>query len=219
MEDWRKYAAEAYGTFVLVGVGTMGIIAVTAGGGGDAGVALAFGLGLTAALFTVGRISGGHFNPAVSLAMFFDKRMRAGGLAGYWVSQLAGATAASLVVASVLGRDAAAATVTALNTDLVSMAGGVGVEAVLTAIFVLTIMVVARSDSAMKFFVIGLALVAVALAGGTITGGSFNPARSFGPALVAGEWADFGVYVAGPLLGALAAAGLYRGLVAGADGA
>ena len=70
MENWQKYAAEAYGTFVLVGVGTGTILA----GGDLMAVSFAFGLALVAGLYTVGRISGGHFNPAVSLGAFLDQR-------------------------------------------------------------------------------------------------------------------------------------------------
>jgi aquaporin Z len=198
---------------VLVGLGTAAIIAATAGAGDAIGVSLAFGLALLVGLFTVGHISGGHFNPAVSLALYLDRRLALGGMAGYWVSQAAGAVLASLTL-SCVGRDAVAATVNVVNEAAVSTAGGYVTEAILTAVFVLVILVVTRAASSATFFVIALALTSVHLAGIPLTGASVNPARSLAPALVAGEWANFGVYVVGPLVGAVVAFVLFRGLVA-----
>lgn len=214
MGSWRKYAAEAYGTFVLVGLGTAAIIAAAAGAGDAIGISLAFGLALLVGLFTVGHISGGHFNPAVSLAMYLDRRLALGDMVAYWVSQAAGAILASLTLAWIIGSDAVAATVNVVNEAAVSTTGGYVTEAILTAVFVLVILVVTRAASSATFFVIGLALTVVHLAGIPLTGASVNPARSLAPALVAGEWANFGVYVVGPLVGAVVAFVLFRGLVA-----
>jgi aquaporin Z len=214
MEDWRKYAAEAYGTFVLVGLGTAAIIAAAAGAGDAIGISLAFGLALLVGLFTVGHISGGHFNPAVSLAMYLDRRLTLGDMAAYWVSQAAGAVLASLTLAWIISNDAVGLTVNVVNEAAVSTAGGYVTEAILTAVFVLVILVVTRAASTSTFFVIALALTAVHLAGIPLTGASVNPARSLAPAMVTGEWANFGVYVVGPLVGALVAFVLFRAMVA-----
>jgi aquaporin Z len=214
MGSLRKYAAEAYGTFVLVGLGTAAIIAAVAGAGDAIGISLAFGLALLVGLFTVGHISGGHFNPAVSLAMYLDRRLALGDMVAYWVSQAVGAVLASLTLAWIIGKDAVATTVSVVNEAAVSTAGGYVTEAILTTVFVLVILVVTRAASSATFFVIALALTSVHLAGIPLTGASVNPARSLAPALVAGEWANFGVYVVGPLVGAVVAFVLYRGLVA-----
>jgi aquaporin Z len=214
MGSLRKYAAEAYGTFVLVGLGTAAIIAAVAGAGDAIGISLAFGLALLVGLFTVGHISGGHFNPAVSLAMYLDRRLALGDMVAYWVSQAVGAVLASLTLAWIIGKDAVATTVSVVNEAAVSTAGGYVTEAILTTVFVLVILVVTRAASSATFFVIALALTSVHLAGIPLTGASVNPARSLAPALVAGEWANFGVYVVGPLVGAVVAFVLFRGMVA-----
>ena len=219
MGNWQKYAAEAYGTFVLVGIGTGAILAAAVTGGGVVEISFAFGLALVAALYTVGSVSGGHFNPAVSLGMFLDKRISVTDLVGYWVSQLAGATLASLALAFIISKTAVASTVTALNSTYVDTFGGVVGEAILTAIFVMAILVMSKSTSYSKFLGIGFTLTAVHLIGLGFTGASVNPARSFGPALVGGHWVDYQVYVVGPLVGAVVAWVLYRVIVTGATAA
>src|ERR671930_2095249 len=98
MRAWQKYAAELLGTFVLVFVGSLAILA--SGGDSAARVAIAFGFGiaLLAGLYAFGEVSGGHFNPIVSLAMFLDRRLSALDTIWYWIAQFAGAIAASLVI-------------------------------------------------------------------------------------------------------------------------
>lgn len=214
MPMWQKYAAEIYGTFVLVLFGTGAILATE---GDPVGIAFGFGLALLAALYTVGRISGGHFNPAVTLGAFLDRRIDISGLLGYWVSQLAGAVLASLALALVTSKEIVAGTVTALDPGVEDFGGFVW-EALLTAVFVMTILVVtrrSRRNRRIRFLGIGLTLAAVHLAGLGITGASVNPARSFGPALVGGEWADIWVYIVAPLAGAIVAYVLYKVIVRG----
>lgn len=210
---WQKYAAEIYGTFVLVLFGTGAILAT---GGDPVGIAFGFGLALLAALYTVGRVSGGHFNPAVTLGAFLDKRIDLAGLLGYWVSQLAGAVLASLALALVTSKDIVAGTVTALNPGVEDFGGFVW-EALLTTVFVMTILVVARRNRnrRIRFLGIALTLAAVHFAGVGISGASVNPARSFGPALVGSEWADIWIYIVGPLAGAILAFVLYKVIVRG----
>lgn len=215
MGNWQKYAAEAYGTFVLVGIGTGAILAAAVTGGGVVEISFGFGLALVAALYTVGGVSGGHFNPAVSLGMFLDKRISAVDMVGYWVAQLAGAVLASLALAFIISKTAVASTITALNSTYVDDLGGLVGEAILTAIFVMAILVMSRSTSYARYLGIGLTLTAVHLVGLGFTGASVNPARSFAPALVGGEWGDFWIYLAGPLVGAVAAWVLYRVVVTG----
>src|SRR5262245_3623885 len=97
--SWRPYAAEFLGTFVLVLVGTVAVV-----GANRANVSLlvavpfAFGLALLAGLYTFADVSGGHFNPAVSLAMFLDRRLELNDLVAYWIAQFLGAIAASVLL-------------------------------------------------------------------------------------------------------------------------
>jgi aquaporin Z len=216
VKDWQMYAAEAYGTFVLVGVGTGAILAASLSGGAIVvHVSLAFGLALLAGLYTVGRISGGHFNPAVSLAMYLDKRMSMTDMLFYWASQVVGAVIASLALAGIISQDAIAGTITRVNETYVSSFGGFLGEAILTAVFVLVILVVAKGGSSTAYLAIALTLTAVHLIGVAFTGASVNPARSFAPALVSGEWGDIWIYLAGPAVGAVIAWVLYKVMVTG----
>lgn len=212
MKDWQKYAAEAYGTFVLVGIGTGAILA---SGGDLVAISFGFGLALIAGLFTVGRVSGGHFNPAVSLGMYLDKRISMTDMLFYWVSQVVGAVLASLLLAYVISKEAVATTITQFPEPTIDAFGAFLGEAVFTAIFVMAILVLARAGTNMAFLGIGLTLTAVHLIGVPFTGASVNPARSFAPALVGGEWGDIWVYLAGPAVGAVLAWVLYKVIVTG----
>ena len=110
MDTWQKYAAELLGTFVLVFGGTVAMLAAAGTGLELVAVALAFGLALLAGLYAFGEVSGGHFNPAVSLAMFLGGRLPRGELVKYWAAQFAGGILASLLLLIATSRDAVAAT-------------------------------------------------------------------------------------------------------------
>ena len=115
MGKMQKYLAEALGTFTLVGVGSFAIVSrrpFPAQGAGIVSIALGFGLALLAGLYAFGEVSGGHFNPAVSLAMFLDRRLPMDDLIGYWIAQFLGAIAASLVVLIAYDDNTVAATTT-----------------------------------------------------------------------------------------------------------
>jgi aquaporin Z len=212
VKNWQKYAAEVYGTFVLVLFGTGAILAT---GGDPVGIALGFGLALVAGLYTVGRVSGGHFNPAVSLAAFLDRRMDLNDMLAYWVFQLVGAVLASLTLAFVTSKEFVAITINAMNSEVDAFAGFVW-EGLLTAVFVMAILVLTKGrGTRARLLGIGLTLTAVHLAGLGISGASVNPARSFGPALVSGEWTDIWVYIAGPVAGAILAWVLYKVIITG----
>lgn len=216
MKAWQKYAAEALGTFILVGIGTGAILAVQfAQEPGLVAVSLAFGLALIAALYTVGPVSGGHFNPAVSLAAFLDRRIGLMDMLWYWVAQVAGALVASLAFLWVLDSDAVASTYTQINRAAVDEAGGFLAEAVFTMIFVMAILVLAKSRAHVKYLGMGLTLSAVHLVGLVFTGASVNPARTFAPALVGNTWDGFWLFMVGPMLGAVLAWVLYRAVVLG----
>jgi aquaporin Z len=236
MKTWQKYAAEFYGTFVLVGVGMGAILGVGAlfgnlvtglalqdiGALQNAGaegkivtVALAFGIGLMMALYTVGRISGGHFNPAVSLAMFLDRKISLQDMFAYWVAQVGGALLASLAYWWIISRDAVGAAYTHLNTQYVDEFGGFVGEAILTAVFVFAILVLSKSQAHTKYIGMGFALAGVHFVGIAFTGAGVNPARSFAPALVGGEWGAFWLYLAGPAVGAVIGWALYKVIMEG----
>jgi len=203
VDRYRTLVAELLGTFTLVFVGSLSILAATSLQAPlQVGVAFGFGLALLAGLYAFGEISGGHFNPAVSLSMFLSRRLSAQEMLQYWVAQLAGAVLASLSVWVAFTRDDVASTATATGASTAWEA--LWLEILLTAVFVAVILQSTRSERVRgsALVAIPLTLVAAHLAAIPFSGSSLNPARSFGPALVGGEWSDFWIYVVGPLVGA-----------------
>jgi len=166
------------------------------------------------ALYSLARVSGGHFNPVVSLAMFLDRRIGLTDTTGYIVSQALGAFLASGMFAIVLGRAEVAATATQVSATISEFEGFMA-EAVLTLVFVFAILVLSKSQSHTKFLGMGAALAAVHMLGIPFTGASVNPARSFAPALVGDAWSGFWVYVVGPVVGAIIAWVLFKVIVEG----
>ena len=207
MTRYRILLAELLGTFTLVFVGSLSILAAVALDAPlQVGVALGFGLALLAGLYAFGELSGGHFNPAVSLAMFMSRRLDGGDLIGYWVAQLTGAILASLAVWLAFSNDDVASTAT--GTAASTAWEGLWLELLLTAIFVAVILQSTRSERVRgtALVAIPLTLVAVHLAAIPFSGSFVNPARSLGPALVGNEWGDFWIYLVGPLVGGAIAA-------------
>lgn len=206
----KKAISEVIGTFVLVLVGT-GAIVLGDGLSGLLSVALAFGLSVVVMAYSVGTVSGAHLNPAVSIAMYLNKRLSLNEFITYVVAQLVGAVAGSAVLqlfVSQSGLDAASLGATTL-ADGVTMFGGFVIEFVLTFIFVMVILTVTgkNGNGQMAGLVIGLTLVAMILLGGTTSGASLNPARSFGPAMLVGGAAlsQLWMYTLSTLLGGVAA--------------
>lgn len=201
--ELQRYAAELLGTFVLVFVGCASVIGAAQT---EAPVllvaAFGFGIALLAGLYAFGEVSGGHFNPAVSLAMFLDKRLSVQDLLGYVVAQLVGGILAALVLLIGTSQDHVASTATVPGFE------GSGtaflMELVLTAIFVAVILQASTSFNfgSSALLAIPLTLVAVHLAGIAFSGSSVNPARTFGPDLIGNEWDGFWIYLIAPLLGA-----------------
>jgi aquaporin Z len=184
--------------------------------GGHLAVALAYGLSIVAMAYVIGNVSGCHINPAVSLAMLLQKKLTAKDFCGYAIAQTIGAIAAAALLKLVLSFGLADLT-GALGSNGVAAAGGVGgallVEIILTCIFVFVILGVTSdaSKGSVAGIVIGLTLTFVHIVGIPLTGTSVNPARSIGPALLAGgaALADLWVFIVGPLLGAVGAVLLY----------
>jgi aquaporin Z len=207
-DSMRNYVAELLGTFTLVFIGSVSILAAVAASQPLVLVAaLGFGLALLAGLYAFGEISGGHFNPAVSLAMFLSGRLDAASFLRYVVAQLAGAVLASLAVLTAFGQDDVAAT----TTTAAASWDAFWLELLMTAIFVSVILQSSRSQRVFgtALIAIPLTLVAIHLAAIPTSGSSVNPARSLGPALVGNEWSDFWIYLTAPLIGAAIGAAIH----------
>ena len=223
----RKFGAEFVGTFLLVflavGAAVFGIgggVGADAAGpsSGTVGVALAFGLVVLMLAYAFGPVSGTHVNPAVTLAMVLSKRMppREGG--GYVVAQFAGAILGAAVLKlfvssfDVIDRTGALGT-NSYDNGAISLPGAFLLEVLLTAAFVLVILLVTEKVAAPGFagVAIGLALTAVHLVGIPLTGTSVNPARSFGPALFEGGTAlsQVWLFILAPLVGAVVAVAVW----------
>jgi aquaporin Z len=205
----KKTLAEFFGTFILVFIGSMGILSVggAAGAAEIVAIALAFGLALLAGIWALGHVSGAHFNPAVTLAMVIDRRTTLTEAIGYWIAQFAGASVASLVLVAASSSEAVGTTITGYS----SQSTGILVEVALTAIFIWVILAVTKTGGNAAPAGIALTLVAVHVAGIPFSGASVNPARSFGPAVVSGEGLDqLWVYIVFPLVGGVVAWVLYN---------
>jgi MIP family channel proteins len=209
---WRRTAAEGLAAFALVFAGCGAIVADARYDGalGAVGVALVFGLVIMGMVYATGHLSGAHINPAVTLAFTLTRHFPPREAGAYIGAQLAGAVAAALLLLAVWPDQPAA-----LGATVPSVGAGSALvyEVVLTAILMFVITAVATDTRAVgsgAAIAIGGAVGLDALFGGPVTGASMNPARSFGPALAAGEWQDFWVYVAGPLIGAGVGAFTYQ---------
>ena len=217
----KKYFAEFIGTFILVsmGCGSAMLLGCDAAGGHLA-VALTFGLAIVATAYVIGDVSGCHINPAVSLAMLITKKVSASEFIGYVIAQLAGALAGAGLLKILTGLGVHDLT-GALGSNGIANAGGIGgallVEVILTFIFVFTILGVTSSKNkgSVAGIVIGLTLTFVHIVGIPLTGTSVNPARSIGPALLAGGEAlsNVWVFILAPLAGAALAAVVFNCLV------
>ena len=209
----HRFAAEAVGTFALVFAGTGAIVidAETGGVVGHLGVAITFGLMIMVMIYAVGHISGAHFNPAVTLAFAVGRHLPWSRVAQYWAAQLLGGVAASLLLRAMFG-DLARLGAT-LPTG--STARSFILEAVLTFFLMFVITAVATDTRAVgqaAAIAIGGTVGLEALFAGPISGASMNPARSLAPALVSGTWAHQWIYVAGPVIGALAGVIVYNAM-------
>ena len=216
----KKYFAELVGTFILVlfGCGT----AVVAGDKvGILGISIAFGFALIGAAYGIGPISGCHINPAVSLGVWAAGRMRLGEMIGYWISQFVGAmVGAGILSLIVRGGSGYVAEHLGQNGWGTGYMGGYNItsaivfEFIATLIFVVVILGSTQdvAPSSLAGLAIGITLVVIHLVGINITGTSVNPARSFGPALLAGGQAmsQIWLFLVVPSLGGLVAGILFR---------
>lgn len=197
----HRVGAEAIGTFflVVIGPGAVMVDAAAGGGLGTTGIALAFAFVITAMVATLGPVSGAHINPAVSIAMTWRGRLARRDLPPYVAAQLVGAAAGSLFLAFLLGH----AGRSGATLPTIGISRSFLLEGAMS--FALS-MVAFRSRGGFAPLAVGLTVGFCALVGGPLTGASMNPARSFGPALVGGEWSGHWIYWMAPILGMLAAA-------------
>ncbi len=212
----RPLVAEFVATalFVFVGAGSVVMNTATSNQLGPLGIALVHGIALAVVVTATLRISGGHVNPAVTVAIWIAGKIEGRAAGAYVVAQLLGAVLGALCVRLLL--PPAAAELATYGTPTlaasVTMPQGIWIEALLTFFLVSAVFGTAVSSEAPAVggFAIGLALFAAGLVGGYLTGAALNPARALGPAIVAGELHGQVVYWAGPLLGAIVAAVLWR---------
>jgi aquaporin Z len=203
----RALVAEAVGTFILVGVGSLAIASALIFGQGQASfliglmVPFGFGLALLAAIAVAGHVSGGHFNPAVTLAALLDRRVDVVTAIGYLVAQIVGALAASLSVR--LLANAAFVDATRNQVGPFGDWSAFATEVILTAVFVAVILTITRTQPTHAILVIPITLVVIHFAGIPLSGASVNPVRSLAPAVVAGDYTALWIYLTAPFVGAI----------------
>ncbi len=214
----RPLAAEFIGTFVLV-TATCGAALFSApAGGGLVAVAFAIGLSVLIMAYAVGHISGGHFNPAVTLGLVAGGRFDMGSAIGYIVAQVLGGILAALIFYAILSGAPAGAGITKWNDFQAisntyggpkgfTMAAAVLMEVVVTAIFLIVIMGATSRKAPAGFapIAIGVALLVLHLVSIPVTNASLNPARSTAPAIVAGGQAleQLWVFWLAPIIGGI----------------
>ena len=211
----KKYVCEFIGTFTLVLLGC-GSAAIAGSTLGTLGIAFAFGLAIVLIAYSVGRVSGGHVNPAVSLAMLISKKMSVKDFCGYVVAQVLGAFAGSgllkLIISWTTLENAGlgANGYGELSAVGLTLAGAIVVEIVATFLFILAILGVTHNEkySTNAGLVIGLVLTLIHIVVIPLTGTSVNPARSLAPAVLVGGTAlsQVWVFIVAPFIGAAIAA-------------
>jgi aquaporin TIP len=218
MEDpIRRGVAEFIGTFTLIFIGAGSIVASEQiHDPALIGVAIAHGVAIAVMVSAVGHISGGHFNPAVTLGFLITRRIAPALGLFYWLVQLAGAAAAALLVRELLPRAATAPShvgTPAIGHGVTS-GQALGLEAIMTFFLVWVVFATAVDPrgafKSIAGLAIGLTITIDILFGGPFTGAAMNPARAFGPQLVGNDWTDGWVWYAGPALGGVVAAILYE---------
>ena len=202
----NRYIAEGVGTFLMVFAGCGAIVVNDLYGGvlGHVGICAVFGLAVMAVIYSMGNISGAHINPAVTIAFAAAGRLERRIVAPYVICQVAGAVAAALLLRWLFPDHA--------SLGSTAPSGGVAqafaFEMVLGFMLMLVILNVStghKEKGIMAGVAVGGAVAVGALIGGPVTGGSMNPARSLGPAIVSGELDAVWMYVAAPIVGTLLA--------------
>ena len=214
MFTYKVFVAELIGTFALVFVGA----AVSMYDAGLLAVALGHGLTLAVFAYAFGHISGTHINPAVTFGLALNGTVKWGESLVYWVAQFAGAVLAAYALNATVGTVSAEAFGAAQTRGVLTEQFpyyALAVEALLTFFLVNTVLHTAVSGKGgpMAGWAIGTTLAIAILAGWPLTGASLNPARTFGPAAVAGAAGNvmtYLIYFVGPFVGAALAVGVYK---------
>jgi aquaporin Z len=201
----KQLAAECLGTFALVFAGTGAIVVndVTGGGVSHVGIAFTFGLIVLAMIYAVGDVSGAHMNPAVTLGFFMARRFPGRYVVPYILSQFVGAIIASLVLRVMFPTDRYLGGTLPTGSSAQSFL----LEAILTFLLMFVILSVStgsKEKGLMAGVAVGSVIALEALFAGPISGASMNPVRSLAPALVSLNFTNLWVYLAAPVLGALA---------------
>jgi aquaporin TIP len=212
----QRSFAEFVGTFTLIFVGCGSIVAT--GGHDLTAIALAHGLAIGVMASAVGHISGGHFNPAVTLGFVLARRIETGMAVAYWISQFVAAVVAAALLRGLVPASAA----NPVKLGVPAIGGGIdagqglAIEVVLTFFLVWVIFATAvdprGSFRAVAGLAIGFTITLDIYMGGPFTGAAMNPARAFGPELVQNAWSDAWVWYIGPVVGAALAAVAYEWL-------
>ncbi len=218
-QKMRPLIAEFIGVFMLVfiGGGAMIINVYREGAISLGGIAAAHGLALAIAVTATMSISGGHINPAITVGLWSVGRIKTVQAGLYVVAQLLGAVLAAVVLRWLMpvaaGRNALYGALSVAGD--ITLAGAILIGAVLTFVLAFAVMGTVVDPNAPKVggFGVGLTLWMSVLAGGPLTGAALNPARAFGPALVAGSWVGQLAYWIGPILGAVVAMQVYERLL------
>jgi MIP family channel proteins len=206
----KKWIAEFIGTFFLVFAGTGAVIVdTTTHSLTHVGVAFTFGLVVMTMIYAFGHVSGAHFNPAVTLAFYFLKQINLKEAVTFMITQCLGAYAASLTLYFMFGNIGSLGATLPSGSWIQSAV----MELILTFVLMMVILTSAVHAKASKSFAgmaIGGTVALEAMFGGPVSGASMNPARSLGPALVSGNVEYIWIYIIFTIVGALAAAGVYR---------
>jgi aquaporin Z len=202
----KKYFSEFLGTFALVFAGTGAIIInqISHGSVTPVGIALTFGLVVLAMIYTFGDVSGAHFNPAVTLGFWTARRLKGAMVLPYVLSQIAGALCASSLLKFLFPKNEMLGATMPAGSEMQSFI----LELVLTFFLMLVILNVstgAKEKGITAGIAVGSIIGLEAMFAGPICGASMNPARSLAPAIISGHLEHLWLYIAAPVLGAVAA--------------
>ena len=208
-----QFLSEAVGTFLMVffAAGSVMVEELSNGLVTPLGIALSPGIVVMAVVYAISHISGAHINPAVTFGLDLTKHFRWKDVPLYWSAQLSGAILAAVILRLMLGLVGGMGG----HTPSGNTAQSLGMEVAITSFLMFVVMAVSINQKRFGStygLAIGGAVALGILVGGPISGGSMNPARTFGPALVGSVWIDHWIYWVGPLLGAAIGALTYLGL-------
>jgi MIP family channel proteins len=215
MDSFRRGAAEFVGTFALVFIGAGAVLAAgPTSEPGLVGIALAHGLAIAVMVSAVGHISGGHFNPAITLGFLVTGRLAPLLALLYWVMQFGAAVAAAGLLRWIYPGDLQGNLGSPVLNPAIQPEAGLLIEAILTFFLVWVVFATAADPrgtfKSIAGLAIGLTITMDVLMGGSLTGAAMNPARAFGPELISNTWDDFWIWYVGPFAGGVIAAVAYE---------